>query len=53
MPLFLESKKAEHLCSAFFSLGLVAGVVLRYCATQPMTFELPDSIYAKPSLAGV
>ena len=22
------------------------GVVLRYCATQPFTFELPDSVYA-------
>ena len=53
MPLFLESKKAEHLCSAFFSLGLVAGVVLRYSATQLFTFELPGSVYAKYALVGV
>ena len=29
-----------------------AGVVLRYCATQPMTFEMPDSVYAKYTLVG-
>jgi hypothetical protein len=31
---------------------LVAGVVLRYCATQPMTFELPDLVYVKGTLIG-
>ena len=34
-------------------IGLVAGVVLRYCATQPMTFEMPNSVYAKYALVGV
>ena len=32
---------------------MVAGVVLRYCATQPMTFEMPDSVYANNTLVGV
>jgi hypothetical protein len=25
-------------------------MVLRYCATQPMTFEMPDSALTRPSL---